>query len=127
MARLSHDNLNRQKLRSEKELAQMIVRIARTAPADAIISATETGDLATRVHGLSQKIRAIAAITNAEIYDALTEKGLKIIRLTIRAIDRHGQVRHMLSVVLKSQRISVGDLVLCALGRHVYRKEKGHL
>jgi DNA integrity scanning protein DisA with diadenylate cyclase activity len=127
MSRLRNDNLNRQKLRSEEELAQMIVRIARTAPADAIICSTETGALATRVHGLSQKIRVIAATTNTETHDALTEKGLEIIRLPIRAIDRHNQVRHMLSVALKSQRISVGDLVLWALGRHVYSKQKGDL
>jgi hypothetical protein len=31
----------------------------------------------------------------------------------------------MLSVALRSQRISVGDLVLCVLGRNGYRKEKG--
>jgi DNA integrity scanning protein DisA with diadenylate cyclase activity len=114
-------------LRTEEELAQMVVRIAGTASADAIICATETGALATRVHGLSQKIRVIAATTNTETFDVLTEKGLETIRLPIRAIDRHNQVRHILSVALRLQCISVGDMVLCALGRNLYPKAKGDM
>jgi len=127
MARQKSDRLKARTLRSEEELAQMVVRIAQAAPAAAIICATENGDLATRLQSLSPEVRIIAATTNAETYDALTEKGLEAIRLPIRAIDRHNQVRHMLSIALRSQRISVGDLVLCALGRNVYRKEKGDL
>ena len=122
-----HDNLNPPTLRTDEELAQMVIRIAQTAPADAVICATETGSLAACVHKLSHQVRVIAATNNAETYDALTEKGLETIQLPIRAIDRHNQVRHMLSVALRSQRISVGDLVLCALGHNVYRKEKGDL
>jgi len=118
-------NLKKETLRTAEDLAKMVVRIAQAAPADAIICATETGALAIQVHSLSPQIRVIAATTNAETYDTLTEKGLETVRLPIRAIDRHNQVRHMLSVTLRSQRISVGDLALCALGRNVYRKEKG--
>lgn len=127
MDKRSLDNLKNETLRSEEDLAQMVVRIAQTAPADAIICATETGAFATQVHGLSQQVRVIAATTNAETYDDLTKKGLETIRLPIRAIDRHNQVRHMLSVALRSQQISVGDLVLCALGRNVYRQQEGDL
>jgi diadenylate cyclase len=123
----SLDNLKKETLRSAEDLAKMVVRIAQAAPADVIICATETGALAIQIHSLSQQIRVIAATTNAETYDTLTEKGLETVRLPIRAIDRHNQVRHMLSVTLRSQRISVGDLALCALGRNVYRKEKGDL
>jgi diadenylate cyclase len=123
----SLDNLKKETLRSAEDLAKMVVRIAQAAPADVIICATETGALAIQIHSLSQQIRVIAATTNAETYDTLTERGLETVRLPIRAIDRHNQVRHMLSVTLRSQRISVGDLALCALGRNVYRKEKGDL
>jgi len=122
MDRRDHDNLRNKILRSEEDLSQMVIRLAQTAPADAIICATETGAFATRVHGLSRQVRVIAATTNAETYDALTKKNLETLRLSIRAIDRHNQVRHMLSVALRSQRVSVGDLVLCALGRNVYGK-----
>jgi DNA integrity scanning protein DisA with diadenylate cyclase activity len=127
MDRHSFDNLKEEAIRSEAELAKMVVRIAQTAPVDAIICATETGALASRIHGLSGQGCIIAASTNAETCTALKEKGLESIQLPIRAIDRHNQVRHMLSVALKSQCISVGDLVLCVLGRNVYRKEQGDL
>jgi len=127
MDRCSRDTFGNETLRSEEDLAQMIVRIAQTASADAIICATETGAFATKVHGIAQQIRVIAATTNAETYEALTKKGLETLRLSIRAIDRHNQVRHMLSVALRSQRVSVGDLVLCALGRNVYGKGEGDL
>jgi DNA integrity scanning protein DisA with diadenylate cyclase activity len=127
MDRRSGDNLKKETIRSDEELAQMVVRIAQTAPVDVIICATETGALASRIHGLSQQVRVIAASTNGETYDALKEKGLETVQLPIRAIDRHNQVRHMLSVSLKSQHISVGDLVLCVLGRNVYRKDQGDL
>ena len=127
MDRSSFDNLKNKTRRSEEVLGQMVARIAQTAPADAILCATETGTFATQIHGLSSRIRVIAATTNAETYDALTKKGLETIRLPIRAIDRHNQVRHMLSVALRLHKISVGDLVLCVLGRNVYRKKEGDL
>ena len=127
MDRSSFDNLKNETRRSEEVLGQMVARNAQTAPADAILCATETGTFATQIHGLSSRIRVIAATTNAETYDALTKKGLETIRLPIRAIDRHNQVRHMLSVALRLHKISVGDLVLCVLGRNVYRKKEGDL
>ena len=127
MDRISIDNLKKDTLRSEEDLARMVVHIARTAPANAIICATETGALIKRLNAQSPDIRVIAATTSAETYVDLTEKGLETIRLPIRAIDRLNQVRHMLSVALKSKRISVGELVLCVLGRNVYRKEAGDL
>ena len=127
MDRHSVDNSKKETIRSEEALAQMVVRIAQTAPVDAIICATETGALASQIHGLSRQMRVIAASTNSETYEDLKEKGLETVQLPIRAIDRHNQVRHMLSVALKSQRISVGDLALCVLGRDVYRKEHGDL
>ncbi|NNL75129.1 MAG: hypothetical protein HKO68_02195 [Desulfobacterales bacterium] len=127
MDKCSFDNQKNETLRSEKDLAQMVVRVAQTAPADAIICATETGAFAKQVYDLSRHIRVIAATTNAETFDALTKKNLETIQLPIRAIDRHNQVRHMLSVALRSGRISVGDLILCAVGRNVYRKEIGDL
>jgi len=74
MDRRDHDNLRNKILRSEEDLSQMVIRLAQTAPADAIICATETGAFATRVHGLSRQVRVIAATTNAETYDALTKK-----------------------------------------------------
>ena len=75
--------------RSDDDFARMVIRIAAATPVDAILCATETGGLASRVHGLSQEARVIAATTNAQTYDALIKKGLETIMLPIRAIDRH--------------------------------------
>jgi hypothetical protein len=65
MEKRSLDSLKNKTLRSEEDLAQMIVRVALTASADVIMCATETGALATKVHGQSQHIHVIAAITIA--------------------------------------------------------------
>jgi DNA integrity scanning protein DisA with diadenylate cyclase activity len=127
MEQRNFDNRLNEMPRSEKDFAHMVVRVAQTALADAIICATETGAFAILVQDLSQQIRVIAATTNTETYDVLTKKGLETIQLPIRAIDRHNQIRHMLSIALKTQRVSIGDLVLCALGRDIYLKEKGDL
>jgi DNA integrity scanning protein DisA with diadenylate cyclase activity len=43
--------------------------------------------------------------------------------LPLRAIDKYSQVRHVVSVALKSSTVSVGDLIVCALGRDVYQEE----
>ena len=72
---------------------------------------------------MSDQIRVIAATTKRDTYDALTQAGLETILLPLRAIDKYSQVRHVVSVALKSSRISVGDLIVCALGRDVYQEE----
>jgi len=114
-------------LRSEGDLAGMVVRVAAAGPVDVIICATETGDFALQIHGLSQNVRLLAATTNIVTHENLIKKGLETVVLPIKAFDRHSQVRHMLSVALNAQRISIGDLALCTLGRNVYRKKPGDL
>jgi DNA integrity scanning protein DisA with diadenylate cyclase activity len=109
--------------RSDKDLARMIASVASVAQADAIICATETGTFAKLLHGMSDQIRVIAATTKRDTYDALTQAGLEAILLPLRAIDKYSQVRHVVSVALKSSTVSVGDLIVCALGRDVYQDE----
>jgi DNA integrity scanning protein DisA with diadenylate cyclase activity len=109
--------------RSDKDLARMIASVASVAQADAIICATETGTFAKLLHGMSDQIRVIAATTKRDTYDALTQAGLEAILLPLRAIDKYSQVRHVVSVALKSSTVSVGDLIVCALGRDVYQNE----
>ncbi len=127
MDKTSPDHFNAKVLRSIDDLARMVIRIAATTPVDAILCATDTGGFASRVHALSREVHVIAATTNLQTYDALIKKGLETIMLPIRAMDRHNQFRHMVSVALKLQRISVGDLILCTMGRNVYRKKAGDL
>jgi len=109
--------------RSDEDLARMISSVADVTQADAIICATETGAFAKLLHRMSDQIRVIAATTKRDTYDALTQAGLETILLPLRAIDKYSQVRHVVSVALKSSRVSVGDLIVCALGRDVYQEE----
>lgn len=48
---------------------------------------------------------------------------LTLAGLGLRAIDKYSQVRHVVSVALKSSKISVGNLIVCALGRDFYQEE----
>jgi diadenylate cyclase len=109
--------------RSDEDLARMIAKVANVAQADAIICATETGMFAKLLHGMSGQIRVIAATTKRDTYDVLTQAGLESILLPLRAIDKYSQVRHVVSVALKSSTVSVGNLIVCALGRDVYQEE----
>jgi DNA integrity scanning protein DisA with diadenylate cyclase activity len=72
---------------------------------------------------MSDQIRVIAATTKRDTYDVLKQAGIESILLPLRAIDKYSQVRHVVSVALKSSMVSVGDLIVCALGRDVYQEE----
>ncbi len=108
---------------SDKDLAGMVVRVAVAAQANAIICATETGKFAKHLHAFSEQVKLIAATTNRETYDDLVQGGLEAIRLPLRAIDKYSQVRHIVSVALKAKTVSIGDFVVCAIGREVYHDE----
>jgi DNA integrity scanning protein DisA with diadenylate cyclase activity len=101
----------------------MVVRVAEAVQADAVICATETGAFAQHLQGLSDKVRLIAATTNRETYDTLIEAGVEAIRLPLRTINKYSQIRHIVSIAFGSASISLGDLVVCALGRNVYQEE----
>jgi len=108
---------------SDMDLARMVVRIAEAAQAHAIICLTEPGTCAQHLLGSTGQYRIIAATATPETYDALTEAGLLTLRLPLHAIDKHRQIRHVLSVALKSNSVSAGELVVCAVGQDVYPGE----
>ncbi|MEA1947371.1 MAG: diadenylate cyclase [Thermodesulfobacteriota bacterium] len=120
---MNRSNNHKKTPRSDQDLAQMIVNVAHTAQADAIICATETGAFAQLIHSLSDQVRVIAATTNKEAYDVLTHAGLDAIRLPLRATDKYSQLRHVISVALRSAKVFLGDFIVCALGRDVYQEE----
>jgi len=120
---MSGFNNSKKTPRSDEDLARMIASVANASQADVIICATETGVFAQLLHGMSGQIRVIAATTKRNTYDVLTQAGLESILLPLRAIDKYSQVRHVVSVALESSTVSVGDLIVCALGRDVYQEE----
>ncbi len=101
---------------SDARLAEMVIDVAEAVQADAILCATETGALARQVHGRVSHRRIIAATTDAETYKTLVQLGLETIRLPFRAADRYHQVRHLVSVAFRAGKISLADLVVCAVG-----------
>jgi diadenylate cyclase len=120
---MSRFNSPKKTARPDEDLARMIASVANAAHADAIICATETGDFAQRLHGMLGQIRVIGATTKRDTYDALIHAGLEAMLLPLRATDKYSQIRHVVSVALKSSTVSVGDLIVCALGRDVYQEE----
>ena len=109
--------------RSDEDLARMVVSVAKAAQVDGIICITETGSLAQHLYRLSGHFRVIATTTNSETYDTLTKAGLEVIRLPLHTADKYSQIRHAISVVLRSSSVSIGDLIVCAIGHDVYQEE----
>lgn len=109
--------------RSDKDLARMVVSVAEATGVDGIICITETGALARHLHRLAGQFRLIATTTNSETYDTLTKAGLEVIRLPLHTADKYTQVRHAISIVLQTTSVSIGDLVVCAIGHDVYQEE----
>lgn len=108
---------------SDSELAETVARVAEAAGAHVIIGVTEKGSFPQRLQHYADRFRVIAATTARATYESLKEAGLETLRLPVQALDKHRQVRHVLSVALKSQSVSVGELVVCAVGRDVYPDE----
>ena len=108
--------------RSDEDLARMVVSVAEATQVDSIICITETGLLAQYLYRLSGHFRVIATTTNSKTYDTLTKAGLEVIRLPLHTADKYTQIRHASSVVLQSSSFSIGDLVVCAIGRDVYQE-----
>ena len=110
-------------IQSDADLAQMIAQVAQIVQADVILCATETGAFPRHLHRLSNQLRIVAATTNEETYDALAQMGIEVIRLPVRVADRYKQIRYIISVALRSNKISNGNLVICAIGRDLYPGE----
>jgi DNA integrity scanning protein DisA with diadenylate cyclase activity len=100
----------------------MVVRIAKAAQADSIICITENGVLAQYLYRSAEPLRVIATTTNGDTFDTLIKTGLEVIRLPLRTADKYTQIRYAISVVLQSSSVSIGDLVVCAIGRDVYQE-----
>ena len=120
---MSGSNNSRRPPRSDEDLARLVVAVAKAAEVDGIICITETGLLAQYLYRLSGKFRVIATTTNSETFDTLTRAGLEVILLPLHTADKYTQIRHAISVVLQSSSISIGDLVVCAIGKDVYQEE----
>ncbi len=102
--------------RTDAALALMIGQVARSANADAVICGTETGALFRKLVEHTEGLRMIAATPNIDTYETLVGYGFEAVRLSLRVANKYGQARHGVSTALNAGAISVGDLVVCAIG-----------
>lgn len=123
---MTRDNNSKRFPNSDEDLARMVIDVANVTKVDAIICITETGLLARHLYRLSGEFQVIVTTTNSKINDTLTKAGMEVICLPLRTADKYTQIRHAINVVLKSASVSIGDLVVCAIGRDVYQ-EGGNL
>ena len=112
--------------RSDEDLAQMVINVAEATHVDSIICITESGSLAQHLYRLSSHLRVITTTTNNLTYETLTKAGREVIRLPFYTADKYAQIRHANAVVLRSSSVSIGDFVVCVIGRDVCQ-EGGNL
>ncbi|MFP4589755.1 MAG: DNA integrity scanning protein DisA nucleotide-binding domain protein [Candidatus Acetothermia bacterium] len=110
-------------IRSDKELAKAISKLVDIVEVDGVLCVTETGKLAEELEALGPEPRIVGATASSETYEELARSGFEALQLPIHGIDKYRQIPHVLSVALKSGVMLVGDLVLVALGEHVYPEE----
>jgi DNA integrity scanning protein DisA with diadenylate cyclase activity len=108
-------------VRSDKDLALMICRVAQSVSADAVICGTETGELFRHVNGVASDLNLVAATPNGDTYDALVRDGFKVVRLSARVSDKYTQARHAVAIALNSGEVAPGDIVACAIGHDLCR------
>lgn len=113
-------NCSAKDVSSDLELARRLKRIAETVDADAIICVTGAGAFARHFMDCTGPYRVIAATASAEADSALAKAGLVTLRLPLYAVDNYRQIRHVLAVALGSGAISVGELVVCAVGQDAF-------
>ena len=120
---MSQSNGTRKRVRTNAELAKMVARVGEAAAADAILCVTESGRFAQHLADLAVSLRLIAATPNQETFQAMVGTGLETLHLPLHAAEKYSQVRHALSVALRSGTVAIGELVVCAVGCNVYPEE----
>lgn len=103
-------------IRSRRDLATMASRVATAVDADAIICATELGELARRLADADPTRRLIVASHNAQTLEDLQDDGIDVVAVTTLVEDRYRQARVVTASVLASRALDDGDLVVCVVG-----------
>ncbi len=103
-------------VRSDADLARVIVKVARAVGPDRVICGTETGALYRRVRDNAADLSVIAATPNADTHAKLTREGVDTLRLSLRVANKYRQAQHSVSTALQAGKVAVGDIVVCAVG-----------
>lgn len=116
-------NPTKKYMHSTVELARTVANIAQTVKIDAIICAVETEEFAQNISNFSDISRLVFVTTNSKTHHVLLKSGLNVIRLPILAADKYRQVRYILSVAHKADKVRIGDFVICVLDPEIYKEE----
>ena len=111
----------RKTVRSDVELARVIVEVARAVGADRVICGTETGALYRHVRESAADLSVVAATPNADTHDQLAREGFDTLRLSLRVANKYRQAQHSVSAALQAGKVAVGNLVVCAVGHDLCR------
>ena len=112
-----------QLIRSDAELAQMVVRIAQAVQPDAIVCVTKSGVFVEQLVSMAAPARIIAASAEAATCQRLPQNGIETVHLPLHAAEKYSQVRHVFSVLIQNRTITAGQFVICAVGAGVYPEE----
>ena len=108
-------------VRSDVDLARVIVEVARAVGADRVICGTEIGALFRHVRESAADLTVVAATPNADAHDQLARGGFHTLRLSLRVANKYGQAQHSVSAALQAGHVAVGNLVVCAVGHDLCR------
>ena len=104
-------------IRSPGAFAEMVGRISRSLQIDAVIGATETAELAKRLAETCDKSGLTIATANNDTYKKLEEAEFDVMRLAARVPNKYRQARYTTARTLNTERVSLGDLVICAVSQ----------
>lgn len=108
-------------VRSDVDLAHVIVQVARAVGADRVICGTETGALYRHVQEGAADLSVVAATPNGDTHDQLAREGFDTLRLSLRLANKYRQAQHSVSTALQAGKVAVGELVVCAVGHDLCR------
>ena len=108
-------------VRSDVDLARVIVQVARAVGADRVICGTENGVLYRHVREGAADLSVVAATPNGDTHDQLAREGFDTLRLSLRLANKYRQAQHSVSTALQAGKVAVGDLVVCAVGHDLCR------
>jgi len=97
----------------------MVGRVDQSIGGDTVLCGTETGRLFGHVQEFVEDIRVVAATPNADTYNTLSRAGVNVVRLSVRVEDKFRQARHTIAMTLKADKVTPGDLVVCAIGHEL--------
>lgn len=101
--------------RSDAELAELVLRLARAADVDTVVCGSHDGELPRSLYALDPRVRTITATAHDATLEALRADGFEAFRFPVLRADKYRQARHVVAMAVRLGRLSAAGLVACAL------------